>query len=89
MDFYKNHVLPNISQVHFPGEYYEEIQGNFDGVKARTVSGTIYSEILGREVNFNDAIALNCMSAFAFRGMCSTFSAWDDMTHDGAVLSLP
>jgi hypothetical protein len=85
--FYENEVLPNINQVHFPNEYYQEIQGNYDGIKARTVDGIIYSELLGREVNYNDAIALNCLNAFASRGMCSSFSVWGDITHNGAVLT--
>ncbi len=87
LELYENQVLPNLDSVHFPDEYYDEIRGNFDGVKARTARGEIYSEILGREATFNDALALNCLNAFASQGMCSSFSAWGDMTYDGTVLT--
>ncbi len=87
LDFYENVVLPNIDQVHVPEEYLEEIQGNYDGIKARRTEGIIYSELLGREVGFDDAVALNCLSMFASQGMCSSFSSWGDMTQSGAVLT--
>ena len=87
LDFYENRVIPNIHNVHFPPEYYQEIRGNFDGLKARAANGTVYSRVVGREVDFVDALAVTCLNAFASQGMCSTFSLWGDMTHDGAVLT--
>jgi hypothetical protein len=87
LNLYENQVLPNIQQVHFPQEYHEEIRGQFEGVKARTTNGIVYSAVLGREVDFNDALALNCLSTFASREMCSSFSAWGRMTQNSEVLT--
>ncbi|MFC2088166.1 hypothetical protein ACFLSX_01060 [Calditrichota bacterium] len=87
LDFYVNQVLPNINQVHFPDEYYKEIHGMYDGVKARTPHDTLYSNILGRYIDYNDAIALNCLNAFASQGMCSSISIWGNMTEDSTVLT--
>lgn len=87
LEDYNNRVLPNINRVHFPDEYSQEISGLFDGVKARTTNGEIYSQVLGRVVDLNDAIALNCLNAFASLNQCSSFSAWGNMTRDGQVLT--
>jgi hypothetical protein len=87
LELYENQVLPNIQQVHFPSIYYEEIRGNFEGVTARTTNGTIYSSVLERVVDFNDALALNALNAFASQGMCSSFSAWGGITQTGEVLT--
>ncbi len=86
VDFFENYVLPNLQLFHIPEQYLDEIEGMYNGVKARA-DGSLYTDILGREVTLNDAIALNCISALASRLQCSAFSAWNNVTDDNSVIT--
>ncbi len=62
VDFFENQVLPNLHLFHIRDQYMEEIEGMYDGFLSRG-GGSVYSELLEREVTLNDAIALNCVNA--------------------------
>lgn len=86
VDFFENQVLPNLHLFHIPGQYMEEIQGMYDGFLSRG-GGSVYSDLLGRDVTLDDAIALNCINALASRTHCSSFSVWGSMTHDSTSIT--
>ena len=86
LEFFENEVLPNLDLFHIPDQYMEEIQGMYDGFLSRG-GGSVYSDVLGREVTSDDAIALNCVSALSSRMQCSSFSAWGGMIHDSTSVT--
>ncbi len=86
VDFFEDQVLPNLNLFDIPDQYMEEIEGMYNGFLARG-GGAVYSDILGRDVTFNDAIALNCINALASRASCSSFSAWNAVTNDGTTIT--
>jgi hypothetical protein len=86
IDFFENQVLPNIHLFDIPDQYMEEIDGMYAGFLSRG-GGSVYSELLQREVTLTDAIALNCINALASRVACSSFSAWNHMTYDNNTIT--
>lgn len=62
-----------------------EMEGMFEGLRARLGSEGLYSKLLGRALTRDDLKAMNALGDY-FGPACSAFSAWDKRTVGGAVI---
>jgi len=84
----KRDALLRIVSLFFrrPKRYREEIEGLYEGIRAKLGEDGLHMPALGRKITVNDLWALNIFADWS-RGRCSSYSAWGRLTADGEVVT--
>lgn len=84
-DLYEQQLLPFLARMRIESRIEAELRGILAGVEARR-DGATAIEFLGRELRYEDLLAVNCTSDILGIG-CSSFAAWGPLTADGHTLA--
>lgn len=72
--------------VRVPIRYWLELQGLYDGIKAKIKSQGLYSHKLQREFQPIDLLRFNMAETLPLNYMCSSLSGWGSGTENGDLL---
>ncbi len=82
---YRTVTLPMTRSMQISPAYEAELRGMFAGIESRN-GGPANVPSLGRTLEYDDLVAINCIPDMALFG-CSSFAVWKSMTRDGGTLA--
>ena len=83
---YERRLLPwSKSDFDWDADAVSELDGIFEGMKAKLGASGLQSQSLGRPLTRDDVQAINVLADY-FGPACSGFAAWDKRTPDGGVI---
>lgn len=83
---WENQVIPSIGMFTIEQRFTQELQGMLAGVEARKTDGTVPITALGRDLKYEDLVAINIGPDFFSVG-CSSFAGWGSMTSNGNTIT--